>query len=55
MGTTLCRLARVLLWAAMLAPPAAAAQSLRQAVDQTVHTNPEVLAAAAAGLPLTKD
>ncbi|WP_011295750.1 TolC family outer membrane protein [Cupriavidus necator] len=45
MGTTLCRLARVLLWAAMLVPLAAAAQSLRQAVDQTVHTNPEVLAA----------
>lgn len=45
MGTTPCRLARVLLWAAMLAPPAAAAQALRQAVDQAVHTNPEVLAA----------
>ncbi|KJK14097.1 channel protein TolC [Burkholderiaceae bacterium 16] len=45
MPTTLCRLARVLLWAAMLAPQFAATQVLRQAVEQAVHTNPEVLAA----------
>lgn len=45
MTTAWCRLASVLLWAAMAAPPHAAAQALQQAVEQAVHTNPEVLAA----------
>lgn len=45
MGTTPCRLACVLVWVAILVPSAAAPQALRQAVDQAVHTNPEVLAA----------
>ncbi|CAG2156094.1 Outer membrane efflux protein BepC [Cupriavidus yeoncheonensis] len=45
MGKTSCRLARVLLWAAVLLPAVAGAQALPQAVEQAVQTNPEVLAA----------
>ncbi|WP_454752743.1 TolC family outer membrane protein [Cupriavidus necator] len=45
MTTTGCRLAHVLLWAVLAVPHFAAAQALRQAVEQAVHTNPEVLAA----------
>ncbi|BDB28968.1 TolC family outer membrane protein (plasmid) [Cupriavidus sp. P-10] len=44
MTTRWCRLAPVLLWAAIAVPHHAAAQPLPQAVEQAVHTNPEVLA-----------
>ncbi|MBP0624724.1 TolC family outer membrane protein [Cupriavidus consociatus] len=45
MTTTWRRLTPVLLWAAMVVPLHVAAQALPQAVDQAVHTNPDVLAA----------